>query len=481
MVLALPSLACAGRKPEPPLTLLLASDILTLDPNQEAEAVTDSVLFNVYEPLVGLDEDLKFRMVLAESYEHPSPERWRFRLRKGVRFHDGTPLTAQAVRDAFLGVRQGLRQESSLFLSQIREIVVVSTDTLDLVTREPRAILASLPFLYVTKKAPSGGFLGTGPFRLSSWTRGEKVRLERFDDYWAGRAQFATADFVPVPVAEERLARLQRGEGDIAYGLSPEQAARPVSGVKFVRRPSLSVFFIAIDVRPRPGNPYTDVRVRRALHLALDRQAFVSVPLLGTGAVATQPIAPPVFGYNPEIAPPVRDLAAARRLLAEAGHPNGFHTRLDFAAGRQPFANLIRDQLAEVGITVELHGLGFEELYFRAEKGLSPLVLAGWGCSTGVSSEFFEYCLHTPTQGYGIGNYGGYSSRAIDQIAETNADVLDQRKRQAMLQQAAAIAMEDLPILPLFVEDDIYGARPGIAFKPRVDSEIRLLDVRRVE
>lgn len=480
VLLLVGALACA-RPSERPLTVLLVNDILSLDPNQEAESVTDSVLFNVHEPLVGLDEDLKFRMVLAESYEHPSPERWRFRLRKGVRFHDGTPLSAETVREALLGVRQGPRQEASLFLSQIRDIVVTGPDTVDLVTREPRAILASLPFLYISRKGADGTFVGTGPYRVSQWARGKKIVLERFDEYWGGRARFRNVQFVPVATADDRLARLQRGEADIAYGLTPEQATRPTPGVSFVRRAGLSVFFLSLNVRDKPGNPYRDLRVRKALHLALDRQALLDTALEGTGAVATQPIAPLVFGFNPELPVPARDLAAARRLLAEAGHAQGFRTRLDFGLGRVRFAELLRDQLAEVGVTVELNPLPVEALYERAEGGQSEIVLAGWDCSTGVASEFFEYCLHTPRQGYGIGNYGGYSNPVIDEIAETNAAILDQRKRQAVLQRAAAVAMADLPVLPLFVEDDIYGTRPGLFFKPRADSEVRLFDVHEVD
>jgi peptide/nickel transport system substrate-binding protein len=200
--------------------------------------------------------------------------------------------------------------------------------------------------------------------------------------------------------------------------------------------------------------------------------------LHGTGAVPTQPIAPRVFGFNPDLPPPPYDPAQSRKLLAEAGHAKGLRVRLDYPHGRDAAAWLLQEQLARVGVTVDAHGLDRGELWEQASR--SSLFVAGWDCSTGESSEFFQFCLHTPRGAHGAANYGGFSNARIDEIVETNAAVLDQRQRQALLQEAAGIAMEELPVLPLYVEDDIFAVRSGLTFPSRADNALRLGDVRSV-
>jgi peptide/nickel transport system substrate-binding protein len=439
------------------------------------------VLSNVYEPLVDLDANLRPLPVLARSWEHPQPERWRFRLRPDVRFHDGTPLTAEAVRTAIEALRAGAAPaEAAQFLNQVREVAVVDPLTLDLVTREPRALLASLSFFHVTKPNAAGRFppfAGTGPYRLKERQEGRYVSVERWDDYWGRRPQVDFAAFVPVASAPERLARVERGEADVAAGVPPELARGHDAGrVDLVRGPGLTVMYLGFGMRPGGGGPFTDPRVRRAFHLAIDRGELLRRALDGTGSVATQPVAPRVFGFNPRLPAPVPDPAEAHRLLAAAGHAGGLRIRLDHPDDRYQAARVLQEQLARVGVTLDLAGMQRGELWDRAAD--SSLFFAGWDCATGEASEFFEFCLHTPGRGYGGANYGGFAHRRLDEIVETNTAALDPRVRQGLLQEAAFIAMEELPVLPLYVEDDIYAVRHGLRLPPRADNALRLADVR---
>jgi peptide/nickel transport system substrate-binding protein len=439
------------------------------------------VLSNVYEPLVDLGADLRPRPVLARSWEHPQPERWRFRLRPDVRFHDGTPLTAETVRTAIEALRTGAAPaEAAQFLNQVREVSVVDSLTLDLVTREPRALLASLSFFHVTKPNAAGRFpplAGTGPYRLKELQEGRHVSVERWDEYWGPRPQVGFAAFVPVASAAERLARVERGEADVAAGVPPELArAHDSRSVDVVRGPGLTVMYLGFGLRPDTQGPFTDVRVRRAFHLAIDRGELLRRALDGTGSVATQPVAPRVFGFNPRLPAPVHDPAEARRLLAAAGQASGLRIRLDHPDDRYRAARVLQEQLARVGVTLDLAGMERGELWERAAD--SALFFAGWDCATGEASEFFEFGLHTPGRGYGGANYGGFSHRRLDEIVETNTAALDPRVRQGLLQEAAFIAMEELPVLPLYVEDDIYAVRHGLLIPPRADNALRLADVR---
>ena len=474
-------LACSRHPPDrDSVTVLLAADIASLDPNQDVEAITDSVLFNVYEPLVALDENLKIQPVLAESWEHPSPERWRFHLRRNARFHDGTPLTSEAVRDVILGLQRTEGHEAAYFLGQIVDVVASAPGTVDIVTREPRAILAHLPYIYVWKANREGAFpprLGTGPYEIEEWTARERVVLERAATHWGPPPPVRRAVFRPVPDPERRLALLASGEADLAYSVPPDRLDRPLPGVRIVRRTGLTVHYLVPDLRPRPGNPFREVRVRKAVSLALDREAMVRDLLHGAGAVAGQPVAPLVFGYDPGLPPPRHDPAQARRLLAEAGLAGGFRTRLHYSSRRQALAERIRGDLARAGIVLELVPVSPEEIYDVAATGTTELFLAGWDCSTGEASEFYEFALHTPGRVYGGGNYGAWSNPEVDTIAETNGAVLDPRKRLEMLQRASRVVVEELPVIPVLIEDDVYGAREGVRFVPRTDNEIRLAEV----
>lgn len=443
--------------------------------------MTDGVLSNVYEPLVDLDADLRPVPVLARSWEHPQPERWRFRLRPDVRFHDGTPLTAEVVRAAIEALRAGPAQaEAAQFLNHVREVVVVDPLTLDLVTREPRALLASLSFFHVTKPNAAGRFpplAGTGPYRLKERQEGRHVSVERWDEHWGPRPLVGFAAFVPVASAPERLARVERGEADVAAGVPPELARGRDSGrVDVVRGPGLTVTYLGFGLRPGASGPFGDPRVRRAFHLAIDRGELLRRALDGSGSVATQPVAPRVFGFDPRLPAPVHDPAEARRLLAAAGHARGLRIRLDHPDDRYQAARVLQEQLARVGVTLDLAGMRRGELWDRAAT--SVLFFAGWDCATGEASEFFEFALHTPGRGYGGANYGGFSHRRLDEIVETNTAALDPRVRQGLLQEAASIAMEELPVLPLYVEDDIYAVRRGLRLSPRADNALRLADVR---
>lgn len=476
---------CAGctgvARPSRALIVLLPSAVVSLDPNREVESVTESVLFNVYEPLVGFDEALGIRTMLAESWEHPRPEQWRFRLRPRVRFHDGTPLDAALVRDALLSLKADAGREASKYLSQVAEIVAVDERTLDLVTHEPRAILASLPVVYVTKPNAAGGvpeLVGTGPYRLASGEPGGRVELESARGYWGPKPEFERVVFETVVDVEQRIARLEAGSADIAYDAPPELSGQSTGGVRFVRQPGLSLFYIGLDLGPYGPPPLRDRRVRQALHLAIDRARLVESFLHGAGQVATQPIPPAVFGYNPALGTPARDPERARALLREGGG-TGLRLRLDVSRERLAAALLVQEDLAAIGVRVEPNPLARNEVHQRAKTVGSQAFLVGWSFSSGEASEFYEFCLHTPSDRFGFTNYGRYSNPDIDAIAEGNAAVLNPPARRRLLQQAAELAMRDLPVLPLFVADDVFGVRHGIRMRARADGEIWLPNVTR--
>jgi peptide/nickel transport system substrate-binding protein len=467
------------------LTILLPDDILSTEPNREFETITDSVLCNVYDPLVGFDKDMHLTPALAESWGNPKPDEWRFQLRKNVHFHDGTPVTAPLLREILLQIQSNKHLEAATFLEQIDDIIPVNNYTLAIKTKAPFAFLTKLPFIYFSKQSAKPeqfpGLVGTGAFYLKHRKIGVEIRLKASEKYWGTKPHFDEVVYHPVHDSMERYKKLLRGEADIAYQVPPQITQQEQSTMRILSRPGLAVTYLGLNVRQSETNPLDDLRVRRALHLALDRKQIVEKVLRGNGVVSTQPIAPSVFGFNPDIGYTAPDLQHAQNLLKEAGYENGFKIRLDFNNSRISTAKMIQEHLKSIRVDVELNGMMNQGLFDTVKSGMSQMYLIGWDCSSGDASEFYEFCLHTQIDGFGLGNYGGYSNIEIDNIAKRNMRIVNHNERKQVLQRAAKMTMEDLPVLPLYVEDDIYATKKNIHFDPRADHEIKLIDIKLTE
>ncbi len=486
LLLLLPACREAPVPPAPStpnsLRIAISDDLPSLDPNRVVDTVSEAVLFNVYEPLVGFDDKLGIRMMLAESWEHPAPERWRFRLRRGVRFHDGTPLTAELVRNSLLAVSRAAELEASEFLSQVAEIVVDGELTLDLVTREPRAILPSLPVVFVTKPNSAGSFppsVGTGPYRIARVRQAGEIELERAAGYWGARPEFERVTFVPVEDPKQRASLLKRGLADIVYEMAPGLVGELPDDAQMLRSPGVALFYAGFNLRERPGNPLRTLAVRRALHLAIDRDRLVTEALHGLGVAAGQPAPPAVFGFDPGLRAPRANPAEARELLRQSGHAH-LTIAIDASPDNAAAARLMAEDWRAVGVQASVSEWPRDEVYVRAEKGASQVFVVGWSFSSGEASEFLEYCLHSQTGRLGFNNLGRYSNKRVDEIAARNTTILDTVERQRRLQGAMRLLMEELPVLPLYVADDVYAVRRGLRFRPRADGEIWLPDVRSV-
>lgn len=483
VILCLVYCSCnSGSKEGSSITVLLTNDIRSLAPNENFEAVSDSVLINVFEPLVGLDRDLRLQPMLAESWENPRPEEWRFHLHKDILFQDGTRLTSKEVRDSILLVKSRPDWEISAFLTPVSDVQVVDEYTVAIITKKPYAILYKLPFVYITKPNQDRKFppyLGTGPYRVIEWTHGKSITLQRWEHYWGAKPWIEQAKFVPVDGPEDRFNKLATGNADIIYSAPPDKASHTYPGIRILRRPGITVYYLGFNMRPDPGNPFSDLRVRQAFHLAIDREEIITSALQKNGAIPTQPVAPAVFGFDPSLPEPRYDVEAARKLMADAGYPNGFTIKLDHSSNRKNIAEFIQKDLAKINVTVELNST--QSVYEYMDTNQSDFFLAGWDCSSGDASEFYEFCLHTPGGSYGEGNYGHYSNARMDEIDETHAQSTDELQRRKILQEAAGIVMHDLPVLPVFMEDDIYAMKDNLKFEPRADAEIKLNEVTNVQ
>lgn len=399
-------------------------------------------------------------------------------MRKNILFQDGTPLTAKEVRESILLVKKRPDWEISAFLTPLTDVQVVDDYTIDIITSKPYAILYKMPFVYITKPNQDRKFppyLGTGPFRVVEWTHGKSITLQRWERYWGQRPWIEQARFLPVTSPEERFNQLAQGNADIIYSAPPARAGRSYPGIRVLRRPGITVYYLGFNMRQEPENPFADLRVRQAFHMAINRREIIDSALQKNGAIPTQPVAPAVFGFDPAIPEPEYNVEKGKQLMVEAGFPDGFTTTLDYSNNRKNVADLLQKDLAKIGVTLELNGV--DSVYQYMDGNRSQFYLAGWDCSSGDASEFYEFCLHTPGGSYGEGNYGAYSNPRMDEIDETHAQSTDDLQRRRILQEAAALAMNDLPVLPIYMEDDIYAMKDDLKFEPRADAEIKLIEV----
>jgi peptide/nickel transport system substrate-binding protein len=467
---------------EGPLAIALYAAPLTADPHLESEFLTSGVLANTFEGLTRLDRMMRVEPALASSWDTPTPTTWRFRLRRGVRFHDGRPLGARDVVWSLERARHHPRTGVSSYLADVAEVRSPSADVVEIRTQASSSlILNRLAFVGIV---PAGSPeeirepIGTGPYRLEIAAAGGDIVLRRFDGYWGGRPEEPEVRLRVLRDPEQAVAALVSGRIDVALALSPAAARRlgRERCCRVVAQPGV----VVEDVRFRIDRaPFSDARVRRAVHLALDREALAQRTYLGWAEPASQHASPGTLGFDPVISVPSRDLAEARRLLAVAGHGSGLSVILEFREGRD--AREIVRQLAEAGIHVTPRARPWAEMLARLRAGEVSFYYGALVADTGDAGDILDSVVHSrqARSGLGLENTMGYSSPEVDRLlqeARTAPTLLD---RRTGLQGAMRRVVEDLPIVPLVVPYDLYGIRSGISWAARLDGRVLAADLHR--
>jgi peptide/nickel transport system substrate-binding protein len=465
-----------------PLRIALHSDPLVLDPHLRNEALTYSVLRNVYEGLTAFDAEMRIGPALAVSWENPNDLTWVFHLRPGVRFHDGRELTADDVVFSLDRARNLPASGFGSYVVAVSKVRALDPHTVELTTRRPYAILLNkLAFVLIV---PAGSPpeirqpVGTGPYRLISYQPGERLALGAFDGYWGGPSAIGHVDLLPITSRRARVARLIEGSLDVVQepGAENLERLRAAPGCRVLEQESLTVDFLLLKAE-RP--PLSDLRVRRAIHLALDRPALVAAVLRGGGHPVGQMVGRSVFGFAPDIAPPARDLAASRRLLAEAGYSGGIDLDLEFRPGGRRAAE-IRRQLAEAGIRVRLVELPWAKLFPRLLAHQVDFYLGAVLAPSADSSDLFDSMVHSrdAALGYGDSNLGDYHNAELDALIQESGSTLDMLSRRAQLERCMHLLMQDLALIPLYVPWNLFGVRDDLVWQPRRDGYLLAREMR---
>lgn len=469
------NLAGCGRSRRQTLIIAHEGGLVGLDPHRQDEAVTVSILANIYQGLVAYDADLRLVPKLATGYSNPNDLTWVFHLREGVLFHDGRAMTAD---DVVYSLNRARRDTGSILKSMLSEIDRVTAKdrmTVEVVTRRPHpSIIGLLAQVAVIPRGsdPKTSPIGTGPYRFGRTLPLGGLRLERYNRYWGPRPGFDAVEFRNIPDEVQRSDALISGDIDFDASVSEGQRRRIAleKNVELRIWPDASVGVLGFDLKNRAGtNPLRDRRIRRAISLAIDRKRLSVQAYGGFARPAYQMIPATAFGYDPDLPIIERDTAQARLLLRQAGIRDSLRLVLEMSAAAWPVGRELKQQLAEVGVSLQVDTVPWERLYQDIAAGRSGFFMMGFGYGYGDASEVLNE-LHTyQPQGLGSNNHTGYSHPKLDTILELADQEFDQVRRRELLRRASAIVMEDLPYIPLYTREYCYGLRRGLAWTPRSD------------
>jgi peptide/nickel transport system substrate-binding protein len=334
--------------------------------------------------------------------------------------------------------------------------------------------------------------IGTGPYKFVEFVPGDRLVMEKNPDYWGKKAQFDRVVFKPIKENPARVAALLAGDVDMIDLVPTADVARLKKDANVVLSQGVSnrVIYLHLDqfrdespfVKKTGGkNPLKDPRVRKALSKAINRPAIVERVMEGVALPAGQLLPEGFFGVSPNLKPESYDPEGAKKLLVEAGYPNGFgltlHGPNDRYINDGKICQAIGQMLARIGIESEVETMSRSVFFSKASRGgpnKSPafsFILVGWGSGTGEASSPLKSLLHTydKSRGFGASNRGRYSNAKVDKLIEEARATVDDAKREKLLQQATEMAIEDLGIIPLHYQVNVWATKKGFAYTPRTD------------
>lgn len=485
------------------LRIALAADITSVDPHFANIAPNNNIGWHVFDALTHVDADARLIPGLAASWRAVDGTTWEFKLRRGVKFHDGSDFTAE---DVVFSIDRAAKLPNGQFAGFVRRIVarqIVDPHTLRLKTAAPYAMVPQdlNSIFIVSRKAAAGAttedfnsgkaMVGTGPFRFTAFRRGERVELARNDAYWSGAPGWNMWDkvsFRVMPTDPARLAALLAGDVDLIEQVPPADLARirARQDLQVAQKVSWRTIFFHLDQyrdrapgvadragKPLERNPFKDARVRLALSRAINRQAIVERVMEGTAIPAANLVSPPVFGHAAALKPEGYDPEGAKRLLAEAGYPNGFamvvHAPNNRYVNDDQIAQVVAQMLARVGIAARVETQPISVYLGRARAGEFAFAMLGWGSFSGDLALRALVATPDAQKGAGTWNWSHYSNPKVDALIEQAFATVDDKKREALAQEAMTVAMKDNAVIPLHHQLVSWAMKKPLAYAARTD------------
>ncbi|MDQ1080286.1 ABC transporter substrate-binding protein [Pseudoroseomonas cervicalis] len=495
------------------LSMGISAPPASIDPHYYTLTPSIMLSHHFFDTLVKRDENARLIPGLAESWRPVDETTWEFRLREGVAFHNGAPLTAEDV--AYSLRRVPTVQSPSSFAVYTRAITgveVVDARTIRLKTAAPYPLLPSdVAAIFILPRGlgenvASASFnsaqttIGTGPFRFVSYAPNDRVVMERNDGYWGNKPEWQRVDYRIITNSGSRVAALLSGDVAMIDNVPTQDLNRIRSDnrVTIAEGTSLRLIFLGLDVFRDAGtpditgpngerldkNPLQDRRVREALSIAINREAIASRIMEGASVPAGQFMPEGAFGYDPSIPVPRFEAERARRLLAEAGYPNGFTVTLrgpnDRYVNDAQIIQVVAQMWTRIGVKTSVDAQPLATLIGRLNRNEASAYLLGWSNSTGEPSTSLRAILgtRTPESGLGLSNYGRYSNPRMDQITAAGLANLNESEREKAMQEAMRLAMQDVAVIPLHTQKSVWGLRRGLTYTARVDEMTLATEVR---
>ena len=439
------------------------------------DPVTRSRLVNIYESLVMPDRNLQIEPSLAVSWGRLSDTEWEFKLRPNVKFHDNTDFNADDVIASFDRARNYKYSQLNDVLKTIDSITKIDDLTVKIQTKNPDPLLVnriSTVFIFSSETETFNKPVGTGAYKYVS-SDNLDMNITRFDEYWARKPYFKDVSIKTIENRFDRLDQFKSGNIDILANVPPSliKDITDSSVVTISSLPSLEVNFLIFNMN---GEYFKDKRLRQAVSLAFDKNAFIEFTL-GYARPSYQFVSNGIFGFNPDILPTEQDVDEAKKLVREFDPFKRPIINIDIAEGAEIIGEYIKEQLNAIGISSEINILPFEELSEKITNHESEMYYLGWKSELGDASNFFENAVYSA----GTYNGGGYVNKKVDQLIELSLSNFDTEKRlEQMHEVMQIITEEDIIGIPLFESDIIYGIHAGINFKPRLDGYILASEIK---
>lgn len=462
-------LGCAPAQPSgdasKQMTILVGVGPTNLDPHQSISSQALTFWVSMFDSLTRFDEKMQIQPALATSWKPINDTTWEFKLRSGVKFHNGEPFNAEAVKVS-LGriVDPATKAVNQSRMPLLQKVEVVDDLTVRLITKSPSPTLPHgliwgwiVPPKYLKERGDpyfAQNPVGTGPFKFVDWVQGQYINLAANTEYWGGRPKLDKLAIKTSPDPSVQVASIKAGEAQLITDV-PTQVVKEIQNTQGVK--VLSKLYGAvteINLYSKQGGPLANKTVRQALNHAIDKQAILDRILEGHGAIAQgQVVSPEAFGFDPDSKPYPYDPAKAKALLAEAGFDNGFKMPMTTSFGRyvmdKEIAIALTDQLGKVGVQVEINNLEWGIFQDLRRKERTPNYFTAW-LNYGDARFALQHATSKSTFPY-------WSNAEFDRLFDLSERTVDVKEREKILRDAIKLMREEAPVIFLFQTDLLYG------------------------
>jgi peptide/nickel transport system substrate-binding protein len=483
------------------------NDILTLDPHAQNHATTNAILMHSYEGLTRYGKDYKVEPSLATKWTFITPTQVRFELRRGVKFHDGSPFTADDVLFTFNRIKQP-QGTMQIYVTGINEIKKIDDYTVDVILAAPSPLLLRniIDFRMMSKSwseknkttnvqnytakeenYASRNVNGTGPYQITGWTPDQRITMVQNKDWWDGKNASNVTEVVYTPIKSDptRVAALLSGDVDLLTDLPTQDVARLKADpkLKVVEGPEVRTIYLAMDVGSdelkytsvKGKNPFKDKRVREAMNLAIDREAIKRTIMRGLSIPAGLMVAPGVNGNSPDIDVALKaDPEKAKKLMAEAGYGDGFEVQFNCPNNRyvndEEICQAVTSMWAKIGLKARLVALPMAQHSLVFQKFDTPLYMLGWGVATYDAQYMLQSLARTKTTGAnGSFNFSKISDAKVDALVDAMGSEIDANKRNAMIREALLRLRDEYLFVPLHHQMRPWAMRGNVETVHRSD------------